>query len=91
MLFRSGGAGCDEVSFLVHGCWNSRDVRLVCLICQRVCEICNVIDHLVCLLGVVYNVCISHISLGPFGSICKISRFASMLVYVNIYVQYIMF
>ena len=29
--------------------------------CKRVCEFLNVFDHLVCWLGIVYNVCISHI------------------------------
>ena len=30
-------------------------------LCQRVCEFYNVIDHLVCWLVIVYNVCIFHI------------------------------
>ena len=44
--------------------------------CDRVkeCEFYNVIDHLVCWLAIVYNVCISHIgvfSLGPISSVCR--------------------
>ena len=43
------GTGCDEVRFPVHGDWDSRDVW-----CQRVYEVCNVIVHLVCWLGIVW-------------------------------------
>ena len=31
------------------------------LLWQRVYGICNVFDHLICWLGIVYSVCISHI------------------------------
>ena len=44
-----GGTDCDKVRFPVHGCWKSRDVGV--FDCQRVYEICNVLDHLVCCLG----------------------------------------
>ena len=29
MLDDPGGTGCNEVCFLVHGCWDSRDVGVV--------------------------------------------------------------
>jgi hypothetical protein len=40
----------------------SEQQRCWCVwLCQRVYEFFNVIDHLVCWLGIVYNICISHI------------------------------
>ena len=63
MLGGPGGTGCDEVRFPVHGYWDSRDDSVACM-CDCVKErmiFCNVIDNLVCWLGIVYNVCISHI------------------------------
>ena len=53
MLDGPGGTGCKVP---VRGCWVSRDV-----IVAAVCGICNVFDHLICWLGIVYSVCISHI------------------------------
>ena len=60
---------------------------LLCLTVKRGYGIYNAFDQLICWLGIVYNVCISQIVrwclvLGPFGSICKIYRFVSRLVYV---------
>ena len=60
MLDGPGGTGCNVP---VHVCWDSRDfiVAAVFLLCQRVYGICNVFDHLICWLEIVYNVFISHI------------------------------
>ena len=60
MLGGPGGTGCDVP---VHGCWVCRDIYCGCCVwlCQRVYGICNVFDHLICWLGIDYNVCISHI------------------------------
>ena len=58
LLGSSSGTGCNEIRFPVHGGWDSRDVDVISV---SKSELCNVIDHLVCWLGIVYNVCISHI------------------------------
>ena len=34
---------------------------LLCMIVSKSCGICNVFDHLICWLWIVYSVCISHI------------------------------
>ena len=38
MLGGPGGTGCDEICFLVHGGWDSRDVSVVVLFdCVKEC------------------------------------------------------
>jgi hypothetical protein len=56
--------------------------------CVKEYGICNVFDHLVYWLGIVYNVWISHINhwclfWGLLVVVCKISRFVAMLFYVK--------
>jgi hypothetical protein len=62
MLDGPVGTDCNEVCFPVYGGWDRRDVSVVRVrLCERVYVFCNVVDHLICRLGIVYNVCISHI------------------------------
>ena len=59
MLDGPSGTGCNVP---VHGCWNSRDVIVAAVFdCVKEYGIYKVFAHLVCWLGIVYNVCISHI------------------------------
>ena len=58
----------------------------VCVIVQKVYEFYNVIDHLLCWL-VIFIMFIQYISysslafsLGPFGSVCRVSKLVSKLV-----------
>jgi hypothetical protein len=59
MIDGPGGTGCNVP---VHSCWDSRDVVAAVFDCVKECN-CNVFDHLICWLGIVYNVFfyISHI------------------------------
>ena len=60
MLGSPDGSGCDGIHYPIHKGWKSKTVSRTGM-CQRVCEFCNVIDHLVRWLLIFYNVCISHI------------------------------
>ena len=56
------GNGCNGVCFPAHDEWSSRDVSMAGMCdCVKECVFYNVIDHLVCWLGIFYNGCISHI------------------------------
>ena len=60
MLDAPGGTGCDVP---VRGCWVSRDVIVAAVYeCVRVYVICNVFDHLICWLGIVYNIHVRFVS-----------------------------
>ena len=58
-----GGTSCNVP---VHGCCDSTDVIVAAVFdCVQEYEICNVSDHLVCWLGIVYSVCLYHIFREP--------------------------
>ena len=62
MLGCPSGSSFDEARFLVHGGWDSRDVSVTGMYdCVKECmyEFCNVIDNLVCWLGlfIMFYIC----------------------------------
>ena len=61
MLADPAGTAWMELVFQVHSGCDIRDV-IVAAVFDCVKEFYNVFVHLVCWLGIVYNVCISHIA-----------------------------
>ena len=76
MLDSPGGTGCDEVRFPVRGCWDSRDIGVFDCVKECMRFVMYLISKYVgwglCLY---ISYCSVVFCLGPFGSICKISRF----------------
>ena len=77
MLDSHGGTGCDEVHFLAHGCQGSRDVGV--FDCVKECM--RLVRYLIIyyvgwglFMVFVISYCSVVFSLGPVGSICKISN-----------------